>query len=75
MGIITLICHLVFISVFINTNLFPLRVEKNDISLPLDIITLFPYWCVLSTVSYHRPALGTYLLTRARELKQPQAPC
>lgn len=71
MGIITLICHLVFINVFININLFPLRVEKNYISLPLDIITLFPHWSVLSTAPYHRPALGTYLLTRARELKQP----
>lgn len=63
MGIIIMICHLIFISAFINTHLFPLRVEKNDTSLPLDIITLFPYWRVLSTASYHRPSLGTYLFT------------
>lgn len=69
MGIITLICHLIFISAFININLFPLRVGKNDTSLSLDIIILFPWWCVLSTASYRRPALGTHLITRARELK------
>lgn len=47
MGIITLICHLIFISAFININLFPLRVDKMTLLYRYILLPYFlPYCCV-----------------------------